>query len=197
MLSMLLASIFYLMLRRPTRSTRTDTLIPYTTLLRSCGPGANRQVMRTGAAAQGAHTQVDQVQRAKDLYRREQRGRMLKQGGQAQHHQRDLNEARRRGAKHAEPGGAESLRHAARQRQRHVRPRRQFERHVGGQEQQQHLQARHDPIRGHGKKRKMEFFPKPIPTGRSMTQSLWVLFPFSGTTLSLSPANRYRVPEGK
>src|SRR3546814_15266919 len=28
-------SLFYLMLRRPPRSTRTDTLVPYTTLFRS------------------------------------------------------------------------------------------------------------------------------------------------------------------
>src|SRR3546814_13436298 len=27
------------MIRRPPRSTRTDTLFPYTTLFRSCGPG--------------------------------------------------------------------------------------------------------------------------------------------------------------
>src|SRR3546814_15031226 len=28
--------IFFLMIRRPPRSTRTDTLFPYTTLVRSC-----------------------------------------------------------------------------------------------------------------------------------------------------------------
>src|SRR3546814_15716905 len=33
-------SFFFLMIRRPPRSTRTDTLFPYTTLFRS--PGANR-----------------------------------------------------------------------------------------------------------------------------------------------------------
>src|SRR3546814_14996594 len=32
------ACIFFLMLRRPPRSTRTDTLFPYTTLFRSYGP---------------------------------------------------------------------------------------------------------------------------------------------------------------
>src|SRR3546814_260846 len=31
--------LFFLMLRRPPRSTRTDTLFPYTTLFRSCEPG--------------------------------------------------------------------------------------------------------------------------------------------------------------
>src|SRR3546814_12339936 len=34
-LSMRLALIFFLMIRRPPRSTRTDTLFPYTTLFRS------------------------------------------------------------------------------------------------------------------------------------------------------------------
>src|SRR3546814_6395294 len=31
-------SLFFLMIRRPPRSTRTDTLFPYTTLFRSSGP---------------------------------------------------------------------------------------------------------------------------------------------------------------
>src|SRR3546814_13450821 len=34
---------FFLMIRRPTRSTRTDTLFPYTTLFRSVVPRANRE----------------------------------------------------------------------------------------------------------------------------------------------------------
>src|SRR3546814_14808649 len=33
---------FFLMIRRPPRSTRTDTLFPYTTLFRSIGRGDNR-----------------------------------------------------------------------------------------------------------------------------------------------------------
>src|SRR3546814_20842010 len=33
---------FFLMIRRPPRSTRTDTLFPYTTLFRSAGPGRMR-----------------------------------------------------------------------------------------------------------------------------------------------------------
>src|SRR3546814_19594084 len=32
--------VFFLMIRRPPRSTRTDTLFPYTTLFRSLGVGA-------------------------------------------------------------------------------------------------------------------------------------------------------------
>src|SRR3546814_1929851 len=42
--------IFFLMIRRPPRSTRTDTLFPYTTLFRSlfrkCMPGASMKAMR-------------------------------------------------------------------------------------------------------------------------------------------------------
>src|SRR3546814_14007277 len=42
----LLSKFFFLMIRRPPRSTRTDTLFPYTTLFRSaCGAGS-----RDGAA---------------------------------------------------------------------------------------------------------------------------------------------------
>src|SRR3546814_682348 len=36
----LLLSVFFLMIRRPPRSTRTDTLFPYTTLFRSLDPPA-------------------------------------------------------------------------------------------------------------------------------------------------------------
>src|SRR3546814_19500377 len=36
--------LFFLMIRRPPRSTRTDTLFPYTTLFRS--PGAARSALR-------------------------------------------------------------------------------------------------------------------------------------------------------
>src|SRR3546814_19939766 len=35
----LLSVFFFLMIRRPPRSTRTHTLFPYTTLFRSCGLG--------------------------------------------------------------------------------------------------------------------------------------------------------------
>src|SRR3546814_4738409 len=37
--------MFYLMIRRPPRSTRTDTLFPYATLFRSFGPHQRRQVL--------------------------------------------------------------------------------------------------------------------------------------------------------
>src|SRR3546814_17685657 len=38
--------IFFLMIRRPPRSTRTDTLFPYTTLFRSVADRSGRQVER-------------------------------------------------------------------------------------------------------------------------------------------------------
>src|SRR3546814_11398846 len=37
-----LSYFFFLMIRRPPRSTRTDTLFPYTTLFRSTAPTARR-----------------------------------------------------------------------------------------------------------------------------------------------------------
>src|SRR3546814_16737408 len=43
--------VFFLMIRRPPRSTRTDTLFPYTTLFRSqqrAPPHAIRQIARGG-----------------------------------------------------------------------------------------------------------------------------------------------------
>src|SRR3546814_15629750 len=51
--------VFFLMIRRPPRSTRTDTLFPYTTLFRSrtgAGPrsGARRRSARQGAG-RGLH----------------------------------------------------------------------------------------------------------------------------------------------
>src|SRR3546814_12037851 len=46
---------FFLMIRRPPRSTRTDTLLPYTTLFRS-PHGPTRQVaQRTARAVEGGH----------------------------------------------------------------------------------------------------------------------------------------------
>src|SRR3546814_19625268 len=56
---MRLCFFFFLMLRRPPRSTRTDTLFPYTTLFRSEHPQIGAcarafQIPRRGAAAPGA-----------------------------------------------------------------------------------------------------------------------------------------------
>src|SRR3546814_8022350 len=40
--------MFFLMIRRPPRSTRTDTLFPYTTLFRSPGEAVAREKRRQG-----------------------------------------------------------------------------------------------------------------------------------------------------
>src|SRR3546814_17442289 len=40
--SLVSLSFFFLMIRRPPRTTRTDTLFPYTTLFRSKSPEGNR-----------------------------------------------------------------------------------------------------------------------------------------------------------
>src|SRR3546814_8644161 len=45
-MSLAIRDFFSLMLRRPPRSTRTDTLFPYTTLFRSHGPIPGRAVQR-------------------------------------------------------------------------------------------------------------------------------------------------------
>src|SRR3546814_12815249 len=41
-------SVFFLMIRRPPRSTRTDTLFPYTTLFRSGYVGRRRRLENVG-----------------------------------------------------------------------------------------------------------------------------------------------------
>src|SRR3546814_8665707 len=48
------------MIRRPPRSTRTDTLFPYTTLFRSCvhGPILNCPLVRAGPTCGGLHCDV-------------------------------------------------------------------------------------------------------------------------------------------
>src|SRR3546814_3283935 len=43
--------VVFLMIRRPPRSTRTDTLFPYTTLFRSQRPGRSRRPRRAGVRA--------------------------------------------------------------------------------------------------------------------------------------------------
>src|SRR3546814_8204972 len=45
---MLFICVFFLMIRRPPRSTRTDTLFPYTTLFRSAEPADHRSADRAG-----------------------------------------------------------------------------------------------------------------------------------------------------
>src|SRR3546814_4360422 len=54
-----LLTFFFLMLRRPPRSTRTDTLFPYTTLFRSSPSGARRHGARAGHHDRSAARHAD------------------------------------------------------------------------------------------------------------------------------------------
>src|SRR3546814_11823249 len=49
-LDLFIVFFFFLMIRRPPRSTRTDTLFPYTTLFRSAGRPRQRRARRTAPA---------------------------------------------------------------------------------------------------------------------------------------------------
>src|SRR3546814_4279177 len=60
--------IFFLMIRRPPRSTRTDTLFPYTTLFRS--PRARRGLRQARARASGQGSDPDRGPCAQDHRRR-------------------------------------------------------------------------------------------------------------------------------
>src|SRR3546814_14399616 len=62
----LLSMLFFLMIRRPPRSTRTDTLFPYTTLFRSrfaadAVLGGNRARRARGAVATEAHLRLRRI----------------------------------------------------------------------------------------------------------------------------------------
>src|SRR3546814_4361892 len=54
---------FFLMIRRPPRSTRTDTLFPYTTLFRSPRPGPPSRHCQASATARRAEAQPDAADR--------------------------------------------------------------------------------------------------------------------------------------
>src|SRR3546814_11735970 len=56
--SLFLVLFFFLMIRRPPRSTRTDTLFPYTTLFRSFLPLAGRAAKDAAARHIGASLPV-------------------------------------------------------------------------------------------------------------------------------------------
>src|SRR3546814_16984114 len=53
MIIVVFISLFFLMIRRPPRSTRTDTLLPYTTLFRSIGKAKHRSVVAGGGNQPG------------------------------------------------------------------------------------------------------------------------------------------------
>src|SRR3546814_9794835 len=66
---------FVLMIRRPPRSTRSDTLFPYTTLFRSFGRQVRRPVLHPGFVAVDHRT--GEIALAEALHRREHLGEIL------------------------------------------------------------------------------------------------------------------------
>src|SRR3546814_13087184 len=80
--SLLFCSVFFLMIRRPPRSTRTATLFPYTTLFRSCSASIAAVLCRRhwrftmskdtpGAAAHGSEEIREKILKiASDLFYR-------------------------------------------------------------------------------------------------------------------------------
>src|SRR3546814_19945984 len=69
-----LEMIFFLMIRRPPRSTRTDTLFPYTTLFRSHADGDQTSQGITRGFRFSTSANVDDSDRAVDLDLGPQRG---------------------------------------------------------------------------------------------------------------------------
>src|SRR3546814_18924077 len=87
--------VFFLMIRRPPRSTRTDTLFPYTTLFRSrvhavfCGCGAGRGILVGGYQAGPFLSEIPRRERvigsrgARPSRRSNQRGSACRKIGRA------------------------------------------------------------------------------------------------------------------
>src|SRR3546814_7724640 len=83
-------SVFFLMIRRPPRTTRTDTLFPYTTLFRSRGDRASRPP-RPRAEGAARDCGRDRAALRPDLCRREApppQARALSRPAEARLHQR-------------------------------------------------------------------------------------------------------------
>src|SRR3546814_12047182 len=64
LMGLYLVVFFVLMIRRPPRSTRTDTLFPYTTLFRSHWVPAFAGMTMVGVEASALHSQADGVRQA-------------------------------------------------------------------------------------------------------------------------------------
>src|SRR3546814_15230354 len=81
--------VFFLMLRRPPRSTRTDTLFPYTTLFRSGHPRRRR---RQGArrGRRDARDDVPPLRRQGGTRGRGRRPRGLRDQGRSEEHTSEL-----------------------------------------------------------------------------------------------------------
>src|SRR3546814_2879791 len=80
--------VFFLMIRRPPRSTRPDTLFPYTTLFRSFAESLGRQaiVQRRRPCHQPRH---DLQHRTSDIFNA-QAGALMALGGRSEEHTSEL-----------------------------------------------------------------------------------------------------------
>src|SRR3546814_17993771 len=86
---------FFLMIRRPPRSTLTDTLFPYTTLFRSRhGAGERRLIFLLEPADRSDLGLADLVGHQQRDHRRHERDRQDERAGQSQH-QRDRHRCER------------------------------------------------------------------------------------------------------
>src|SRR3546814_13352415 len=77
---LLLSSVFFLMIRRPPRSTRTDTLFPYTTLFRSALARRSRLDLSKLVPMGGTTEEFSFDQKRNLAGRRRNRGRHLRSG---------------------------------------------------------------------------------------------------------------------
>src|SRR3546814_15660911 len=76
-------SVFFLMIRRPPRSTRTDTLFPYTTLFRSGVIGIGREQRITAALEARVERNICQDVARKMMLQRNPECRFFEQIGRA------------------------------------------------------------------------------------------------------------------
>src|SRR3546814_6657258 len=103
---------FFLMIRRPPRSTLTDTLFPYTTLFRSRhGAGERRLIFLLEPADRSDLGLADLVGHQQRDHRRHERDRQDERAGQSQH-QRDRHRCERL-ALHALEGEQRSEEHTS------------------------------------------------------------------------------------
>src|SRR3546814_5292615 len=73
-------SLFCIMIRRPPRSTRTETLFPYTTLFRSKHDGGHRRAEPRGRAVDRPRAPADRQQRDRSDQRRARLARRTARG---------------------------------------------------------------------------------------------------------------------
>src|SRR3546814_5019582 len=91
MRSCVLCMFFFLMIRRPPRSTRTDTLFPYTTLFRS-GLSSDDDVFPARRPRRDAdRADRDRIEGgARSVHRRAAQRRRARQGGRSEEHTSEL-----------------------------------------------------------------------------------------------------------